>query len=165
MGFFDFLKDKGEKLIDGDESKALEEAKKADPKITTIERMKARALRNLVLGKGMKIEDLDVVFDDGVVTVAGKAASREESEKTVLLLGNVQGILRVDDRLEVDEPEPAAAPEATFYTVQPGDSLSKIAKAHYGDAMKYPVIFEANRPMLKDPDRIYPGQVLRIPPV
>ena len=56
-------------------------------------------------------------------------------------------------------------PEATLYTVVRGDSLSKIAKAHYGDAMKYPVIFEANRPMLSDPDKIYPGQVLRIPPL
>ncbi len=58
-----------------------------------------------------------------------------------------------------------AAPKATFYTVQSGDSLSKIAKAHYGDAMKYPAIFEANKPMLEHPDKIYPGQVLRIPPL
>ncbi len=55
-------------------------------------------------------------------------------------------------------------PEAKYYTVVKGDTLSKIAKASYGDAMKYPVIFEANKPMLKDPDKIYPGQVLRIPP-
>jgi nucleoid-associated protein YgaU len=53
--------------------------------------------------------------------------------------------------------------QATFYTVQKGDSLSKIAKEHYGDAMKYPAIFEANKPMLADPDKIYPGQVLRLP--
>jgi len=52
-----------------------------------------------------------------------------------------------------------------MYTVKSGDSLSKIAKAHYGDAMKYPVIFEANKPQLTDPDKIYPGQVLRIPPL
>ena len=55
------------------------------------------------------------------------------------------------------------APEARYYTVVKGDSLSKIAKEMYGNAMKYPVIFEANKPMLKDPDLIYPGQVLRIP--
>ena len=59
----------------------------------------------------------------------------------------------------------APEPEAVFYTVVSGDSLSKIAKAHYGDPMKYPVIFEANKPMLTDPDKIYPGQVLRIPPI
>jgi nucleoid-associated protein YgaU len=56
------------------------------------------------------------------------------------------------------------APEATFYTVKSGDTLSKIAKDQYGNASKYPAIFEANRPMLLDPDKIYPGQVLRIPP-
>ena len=46
-----------------------------------------------------------------------------------------------------------------------GDNLSKIAKKFYGDANKYPVIFEANKPMLKDPNKIYPGQNLRIPPL
>ena len=82
-------------------------------------------------------------------------------EKIVLILGNTAGIGGVDDQLTVEAPEP----EATYYTVVSGDSLSKIAKAHYGDAMKYPVIFEANKPMLTDPDKIYPGQVLRIPPL
>jgi nucleoid-associated protein YgaU len=63
--------------------------------------------------------------------------------------------------MEVANPKP----EATFYTVKKGDYLSKIAKEVYGDASKYNVIFEANKPMLKDPDLIYPGQVLRIPPL
>jgi nucleoid-associated protein YgaU len=71
----------------------------------------------------------------------------------------VNGIAEVDDNLEVLNP----APEAVFYTVQKGDTLSLIAKAQYGDMMKYPVIFEANKPMLTHPDKIYPGQVLRIP--
>ncbi|GAB5451018.1 MAG: peptidoglycan-binding protein LysM [Halioglobus sp.] len=57
------------------------------------------------------------------------------------------------------------AQASTFYTVQSGDTLGAIAKAHYGDAGKYPLIFEANQPMLKDPDKIYPGQSLRIPPL
>jgi nucleoid-associated protein YgaU len=61
----------------------------------------------------------------------------------------------------VERPEP----EATFYTVQRGDTLSKIAREHYGNASKYPVIFEANQPMLREPDKIYPGQKLRIPPL
>jgi nucleoid-associated protein YgaU len=73
----------------------------------------------------------------------------------------VEGVGQVDDRMTVEHTEPPAQ----FYTVKPGDSLSKIAKEYYGDAMKYPVIFEANKPMLKDPDLIYPGQVLRIPPL
>jgi nucleoid-associated protein YgaU len=58
-----------------------------------------------------------------------------------------------------------SAPEAQYYTVVSGDNLSKIAKHYYGDANKYPVIFEANKPMLTHPDKIYPGQVLRIPPL
>jgi nucleoid-associated protein YgaU len=88
-------------------------------------------------------------------------------EKIVLAVGNTTGISKVDDRLQVVVEKAAApkAPEAKYYTVVKGDSLSKIAKAQYGDAMKYPVIFEANKPMLKDPDKIYPGQVLRIPPI
>ena len=77
----------------------------------------------------------------------------------MLTLGNNIGISKVDDRINVVKPEP----EATFYEVKSGDSLSKIAKAVYGDAKKYNLIFDANTPMLKDPDLIYPGQMLRIP--
>ncbi len=87
--------------------------------------------------------------------------SQGDKEKIVLAVGNTAGIGRVDDQFEIENPEP----EATFYTVQSGDSLSKIAKQQYGNAMKYPAIFEANEPMLTDPDKIYPGQVLRIPPL
>lgn len=65
----------------------------------------------------------------------------------------------MEDRITVANPEP----EANFYTVQSGDTLSKISKAQYGDPMKYNTIFEANKPMLQHPDEIYPGQVLRIP--
>jgi len=68
---------------------------------------------------------------------------------------------RVDDQVDVEAPAPAAK----LYTVKSGDTLGAIAKAHYGNASKYPVIFEANQPMLKDPNKIYPGQVLRIPPL
>ena len=80
-------------------------------------------------------------------------------KKVVLVVGNSEGIATVDDQMTVQHTEP----EAQFHTVVSGDSLSKIAKHYYGDAMKYPVIFEANKPMLSDPDKIYPGQVLRIP--
>jgi nucleoid-associated protein YgaU len=57
--------------------------------------------------------------------------------------------------------------ESKFYTVQPGDTLGKIAAAEYGPghAGNYHRIFEANQPLLSDPDKIYPGQVLRIPPL
>ena len=125
------------------------------------EKAKAEAMTSQVNMLGLKVDELVIGFDDGVVTVQGQTPSQEEKEKVILVLGNIQGVARVDDQLTVAKAEP----EATMYTVQSGDSLSKIAKAHYGDAMKYPVIFEANRPMLKDPNKIYPGQVLRIPAV
>ena len=70
------------------------------------------------------------------------------------------GVVGVNDQMTVDQSQP----EAQFYTVVRGDTLSKIAKQYYGDANKYPAIFEANKPMLKSPDLIYPGQMLRIPP-
>jgi nucleoid-associated protein YgaU len=89
----------------------------------------------------------------------GEVAKQEDGEKISLAVGNVEGVSSVDNRLEVAVPEP----EAQFYTVVSGDSLSKIAKQFYGNANKYPVIFEANKPMLNHPDKIYPGQVLRIP--
>jgi nucleoid-associated protein YgaU len=89
-----------------------------------------------------------------------KAPDQATREKIVLCCGNVAGVQAVKDMMSVDRSEP----EATFYTVVPGDTLSKIAKQFYGDANKYPAIFEANKPMLKSPDRFYPGQNLRIPP-
>jgi nucleoid-associated protein YgaU len=81
-------------------------------------------------------------------------------EKIVLCCGNVSGVSKVNDNMSVDQSEP----EATYYTVVSGDTLSKISKNNYGDANKYMKIFEANKPMLADPNKIYPGQVLRIPP-
>ena len=79
----------------------------------------------------------------------------------MLCCGNVAGVVKVDDGMSVD----ASEPEAVYYTVVSGDTLSKISKVNYGDANKYMVIFEANKPMLTHPDKIYPGQVLRIPPL
>jgi nucleoid-associated protein YgaU len=146
MGIFDFLKDKGEKLPE--ETKA---------QLSDAER--GTAIAGIVSRLGLNVDDLKVDYHDGTVTVHGTVPSQADREKVILAIGNIQGVAAVDDRLKVVAP----APEAKMYTVQPGDSLSKIAKEHYGDAMKYPVIFEANQPMLKDPDKIYPGQVLRIP--
>ena len=80
-------------------------------------------------------------------------------EKIVLCCGNVHSVEHVDDRITVDAP----ADEAQYYTVQSGDTLSKISKDMYGDANRYNEIFEANRPMLSSPDKIYPGQMLRVP--
>ena len=155
MGLFDFVKDAGEKLFGGGEPSATEKAEKLTKTINDL---------------GLDVEDLKVIVNDDEAFVYGTAPSQELREKIVLAAGNTEGIARVDDRMKVKAPptpEPAqpAEPAAQFYTVVSGDSLSKIAKHFYGDAMKYPTIFEANNPMLSDPDRIYPGQVLRIPPV
>ena len=87
-------------------------------------------------------------------------------EKVVLVSGNTNGVASVEDNLTVAEVEVIEEAEmAQFHTVESGDTLGKIAKNYYGNAMKYPVIFEANKPMLSHPDKIYPGQVLRIPPL
>ena len=91
----------------------------------------------------------------------GVAPDQATREKIVLCCGNVAGVSHVNDMMSVDQSQP----EATYYTVVAGDNLSKISKANYGDPNKYMKIFEANKPMLSNPDRIYPGQVLRIPPL
>lgn len=149
MGIFDFVKGAGEKLF-GD--KEAHPQAKIEP---------GQALVNQVIMTGLKVKDLRIQFNEGVAMITGKTASQEDREKIILLVGNTQGVSRVDDQLMVEAP----APDAELYTVKSGDTLSKIAQEHYGSAGKYMVIFDANKPMLKDPDRIYPGQVLRIPPM
>ena len=150
MGIFDFVKSAGAKL------------KKDDgPDEAFLERRKGNELMQHVIALGFEVDKFRVDFDDGVATVKGKVSDQSTREKVVLAIGNTQGVAKVDDRLEVVQP----APEATMYTVKSGDTLGKIAKAHYGNAAKYPMIFEANRPLLSDPNKIYPGQVLRIPPL
>lgn len=164
MGLFDFVKEAGNKLFGGgdkDEAKTAA-TPAADPQAAreAADRRRGAALVKLVEGFGFEVADLTVKVEGDTATLKGAVASQELREKVVLAVGNVSGISRVDDRLTVEAPEP----EATFYTVVRGDTLSKIAKVHYGNANKYMVIFEANRPMLEHPDKIYPGQVLRIPP-
>lgn len=152
MGLFSFLKNAGAKLFNRDTKSVAPEIKK------TVE---ADALRNAVTMLAIPIENLDIDVNDDVVTVFGTVKSQADRERVILVLGNVDGVATVDDRISVEVPEP----ESVFYEVKKGDSLSKIAKNFYGDPMKYPAIFEANKPMLKDPDLIYPGQMLRIPPM
>ena len=149
MGLFDFVKDAGDKLLGG-----IKQA-------TGMAEIDTEPIVKQIHNLGIPVEELAITVDDDKATVKGKTPSQADREKVVLVVGNTQGIAQVDDQIQVEKPEP----EATFYTVKSGDSLSKIAKAHYGDPMKYPVIFEANRPMLKDPDKIYPGQNLRIPAI
>ena len=165
MGFLDFIKDAGEKLTGGGEEEAEKQRQaptKSPEEIKSFHnRRRAMGLVKMLETHGFEIEDLSVRVDDDLATVSGTVGDQSTKEKVLLALGNTAGIARVDDRLEVSTPEP----EAQFHTVVSGDTLGAIAKQYYGNAMKYPVIFEANKPMLTDPDKIYPGQVLRIPPV
>ena len=162
MGIFSFLKNAGAKLF----SKETEAARKttettSTAKVDAFAQQKAALLKTAIQGLGLNVRNLHVDLQDDTAIVSGEVDSQAEREKVILALGNVTGIAAVDDRLTVSAPEPEA--EAQFYEVKSGHSLAKIAKKFYGNAMKYPVIFEANKPMLKDPDKIYPGQVLRIP--
>ena len=165
MGLLSFVKSAGERIFGkSEEAKAQEAAMEAAARkqAETVRRLKmAKALEHHVQAMGLEIEDPSFSVLAGTVSVRGKVADQETAEKVALTVGNVAGVEAVDNQLEVVSPEP----EAVFYTVVSGDTLSKIAKQHYGNAMKYPVIFEANKPMLEHPDRIYPGQVLRIPPI
>lgn len=158
MGIFDFVKEAGEKVLRREDAEAAASAE-ADADEKLAELRKGNRILRFVLDMGLPVEDVKVRFDDGVATVTGKAESTTVRENIVLAIGNIEGVARVDDRMEVEKKEP----EAVLYTVQKGDTLSGIAREQYGDATRYPEIFEANRPMLKDPNLIYPGQVLRIP--
>jgi nucleoid-associated protein YgaU len=169
MGFIDFVKDAGRKLLGVDDDAPKGKADRPKEKVTVsatvspaqLDAKRAKAIEGLVRETGIAVDGLAVTVRAELATVRGKVATQAEKEKVALVVGNTLGIARVDDQLEVVKSEPAA----TFYTVKKGDTLSAIAKAHYGNGNKYPAIFEANRPMLSDPDKIYPGQVLRIPPL
>ena len=154
MGLFSFIKNAGAKVFGiGKTTAEVAADKVAEAK------EKASKLVNAVETLGFKVLDLNIEVTGDSATVWGQADSQATREKVILVIGNTAGIATVDDRMTVEIPEP----EAQFHTVVSGDYLSKIAKKYYGDAMKYPIIFEANKPMLTDPDKIYPGQVLRIP--
>ena len=164
MGLLSFIKEAGEKLFHRGEAKAAQDAAAASPTPENQEaanRAAADAIAAYVATQGLNVDGLDISFDGGnsTVTVAGTVEEQAVKEKVLLCCGNVAGVMGVNDMMTVSSP----ADESQWHTVVSGDNLSKIAKAFYGDANKYPVIFEANKPMLSHPDKIYPGQMLRIP--
>jgi nucleoid-associated protein YgaU len=166
MGLLSFIKEAGEKLFGIGEAQAAEQAVKKSPSPENVAAMSAaaaKAIGEYVKSNGIDTAGLNIAFDatTGTVTVDGSVADQATKEKILLCCGNVAGVAKVNDLMVVTTP----APEAQYHTVVSGDNLSKIAKKFYGDANKYPVIFEANKPMLKHPDKIYPGQMLRIPPL
>src|SRR5262245_35799794 len=153
MGLIDFVVNAGKKLF------GVSEAEAAVPTNPDVAAKRASALENEIKTLGLNVDGLKVKVAGDTAHVRGTAPTQEVHEKVVLALGNVEGIAKVDDGMEVA----STAAESRFYTVEKGDTLSKISKQFYGDANKYQQIFEANKPMLTHPDKIYPGQKLRIP--
>ena len=156
MGLLDFLRDAGDDLFGG------KKGNEADA-------IRAKIEKEL----GSNIDNVGVLYNDGRVELHGTAKSQAAKEKASLIAGNVKGVVSVnDDKVWVpgqDKPASGgaaattAAPTSTYYTIESGDTLSKIAERHYGDPQKYNQIFEANREVIQDPDKIYPGQKIRIP--
>ncbi len=139
MGIFSFLKNIG----------------KAHAEETPTEETLKKELDDL----GLEAAGVEVKVEGDKVVLSGESPSQEILEKIVLATGNSKGIAEVETNVTVKD----GGAEAEFHTVEAGDTLSAVAKKVYGDASRYPEIFEANKPMLTHPDKIYPGQVLRIP--
>ena len=182
MGIFDFMKGAGEKIFQPGDAKRETAIEKhlggyggdysgvkvevnGDTAILTGSVGNTAAREKAVLIAG-NVDGIDKVDDR--LSVTGASASPSLASKPDF--SNVSGSVA-----STEAPLGAGSAggglgsaggegwESKTYTVKPGDTLSKIAKEFYGEANKYNQIFEANKPMLKDPDKIYPGQVLRIP--
>lgn len=167
MGIFDFVKGIGKKntaAAEPQQTPAAEQAPTAAPKTAPAE-PSAQEIANKLLGHikslGLPVAGLSVTYNGttDLATIQGQVQNQADREKIILAVGNIDHVAKVDDQLTVTSPEP----ESKFYTVKSGDTLSKISKEFYGDANQYNKIFEANRPLLKNADDIFPGQVLRIP--
>ena len=156
MGLFDFVKGIGKKNTAPAEPQAAP---------TTPAEPSAQEIANKLLGHikalGLSVSGLSVSYNStsDLATVKGQVQTQADREKIILAVGNVDHVAQVDDQMTVATPEA----ESKFYTIKSGDNLSKISKEFYGDANHYNKIFEANRPLLKNVDDIYPGQMLRIP--
>ena len=165
MGLFDFVKGLGRKneAAPVEQPQATPVAQPTAPAASqepTAQQM-ANKLLGLLQTLNLGISGLSVSYnaDTDTATLRGQAPSQEAREKAILAVGNIDHVAKVDDQLTVTSNEP----QSQFYTVQSGDTLSKIAERFYGNASEYNKIFEANRPMLNDPDHIFVGQQLRIP--
>ena len=155
MSLFGFVKDIGRRIFNKDEEAADK-------------------IKEYIESNNPGVSNLGVTFEQGIVGLSGECNSGEAFEKCVLMAGNTKGVIDVyTSGLSVAEmgvsavgdnqAVPDSGVKVEYYTIVSGDSLSKIAKQYYGNAMDYPKIFEANREVIEDPDKIYPGQKIRIP--
>ncbi len=161
MGMISFLKEAGEKLFGGKPAVAAAIAEpSSQEKLAAANQVASDAIKTYINSQNLPGNSLNISYNgaDQIVTVSGLVDSQEVREKIVVCCGNVQSVAGVADEMQC--PEEA---ECTYHTVERGDTLSAISKKVYGNANLYNKIFEANRPMLSHPDKIYPGQVLRIP--
>ena len=139
---FDFLKDVGAKLFG-----SKEEA--------------PQKIKEHIEADNPGVENLEVAMnEDGNVSLSGVAKDSDALEKAALMAGNVEGVEKVDvSGVEVQEQKEQ---KVEIYEIQKGDTLWAIAQKFYGDGNKYKKIFEDNKEVIKDPDKIYPGQKIRI---
>jgi nucleoid-associated protein YgaU len=139
MGFFDFIKDAGKKLLGkGDDNEAIKKEIESS-------------------FEGTPVEGLEVEVKDGVVKVKGDALDSETAAKVALIAGNVEGVEKVDTS------ELSNVKEETLYVIQKGDTLWKIAEIYYKNGARYTEIVAANKEVIKDADKIYVGQTIVIP--
>ena len=159
MGLFSFVKEMGKKIFH-----SHDEEVKSNPAVTldVIAANQHAAIKAYIDKVGLNITNFDFTLDgDGKLTLMGECATKADYEKVALTAGNIAGISSVDNNMTIVTTP--TEPDANLYTVVSGDTLWAIAEKNYGNGSKYNVIFEANQPMIKDADEIYPGQVLRIP--
>jgi nucleoid-associated protein YgaU len=161
MSLISFIADAGEKLLGGTAAPTASSSA-GKPDVAALNAAAGAAIEKYIASQNLSAKNLSVKYDGASKTaiVSGVAPDQATKEKILLCCGNVSSVAKVDDQLTVAQPD---APPSSFYEVKAGDSLSKIAKSVYGDANTYMKIFEANKPMLADPNKIYPGQKLRIP--
>jgi hypothetical protein len=153
MSLFGFVKDIGRRLFNRDEEAAGK-------------------IKEHILAHNPGVENLEVTFESGIVGLSGRCTNKDAFQKCVLMAGNVQGVIDVYATGLVPYVDPAAPPRAAeaaepeeiYYLIEKGDTLWKIAAKFLGSGNRYPEIFEANREVILDPDKIFPGQKIRIPP-
>ena len=145
MGLFDFAKDVGRQLFNTDKEAADNIKQHLDIKLSGV-------------------KNLDVAFDDGIATICGDCANEATRNSAVLIAGDVKGVEKVvADGLTFPEPKEEEKEKVEYYEIVSGDTLGGIAKRFYGNASQYTRIHAANKELIPDPNKIYPGQKIKIP--